>query len=91
MGAYLISDGSNSEIIGLRAFEQEMGTLTAPLRCTHSRGKLLLPAQRYHTDGDGVLTAAFREPCAVEVCGPEGELLAGLELTQGENHHTIQL
>ena len=26
-----------------------------------------------------------------EVCGPEGELLAGLELTQGENHHTIQL
>ena len=49
------------------------------------------PYVHTYTDGEGVLTAAFREPCAVEVCGPEGELLTGLELTQGENHHTIQL
>ena len=90
-GTYLISDGKNSEIVLLRALEGEMGELLAPLARPHSRSRSLLPAQRYHTDGEGVLTAAFREPCAVEVCGPEGELLAGLELTQGENHHTIQL
>lgn len=90
-GTYLIADGKNSEIVLLRALEEEMGELLAPLARPHSRSRSLLPAQRYHTDGEGVLTAAFREPCAVEVCGPEGELLAGLELTQGENHYTIQL
>ena len=71
-GTYLIADGKNSEIVLLRALEGEMGELLAPLARPHSRSRSLLPAQRYHTDGEGVLTAAFREPCAVEVCGPEG-------------------
>lgn len=71
-GTYLIADGKNSEIVLLRALEEEMGELLAPLARPHSRSRSLLPAQRYHTDGEGVLTAAFREPCAVEVCGPEG-------------------
>ena len=91
MGAYLISDGSNSEIIGLRAFEQEMGTLTAPLRCTHSRGKQLLPAQRYHTGGDGRLAAVFRAACTVEVYAEEGGLLASLKLEEGDNRQIISL
>ena len=88
---YLIADGADSEIVTLRALEEERGTLAAPLRHSHSRGKLLLPAQSYHTGPDGALTAAFRQSCAVEVCGEEGGLLASLELTEGAGPYTIQL
>lgn len=90
-GTYLISDGKNSEIVLLRALEEEMGELLEPLGHSHSRSRPLLPAQRYHTGGDGVLRAAFPEPCTLEVCSGDGTLLASLELTQGENQQTIQL
>lgn len=91
MGAYLIVDGRNSEIVGLRSFAREMGTLTTPLRHTHSRGKLLLPAQRYHTGADGKLAAVFRAACTVEVYAEEAGLLASLKLEEGENRQTIPL
>ena len=90
-GTYLIDDGQKSEIVLLRGIREEMGELAAPLSRAHARGRPLLPAQRYHTGPDGTLTAAFRTPCAVEVCGGRGGLLAGLELAEGENTFTIQL
>ena len=90
-GTYLIADGADSEIVFLRALEEEMGELLEPLRRGHGRSRSLLPAQRYHTGADGVLCAAFPEPCTLEVCGGEGGLLASLELTQGENRQTVQL
>lgn len=88
---YLIADGADSEIVALRTLEEEKGTLSAPLGRSHSRGKLLLPAQSYHTGADGTLTAVFQQPCAVEVCGEAGGLLTSLELTEGISRHTIQL
>ena len=45
-GTYLIADGKNSEIVLLRALEEEMGELLAPLARPHSRSRSLLPAQR---------------------------------------------
>ena len=89
-GSYLISDGADSEIVSLRSLEGETGTLAAPLLRSHGRGRLLLPAQSYHTDARGNLTAAFSGPCAVEICGPEGDPLGRLELQNGENRQWIQ-
>ena len=89
-GSYLISDGADSEIVSLRSLEGETGTLAAPLLRSHGRGRLLLPAQSYHTDARGNLTAAFSGPCAVEICGPEGDPLGRLELQKGENRQRIQ-
>ena len=90
-GAFLIADGENSEIVGLRTLEGETGALAAPLGRAHGRGRPLLPAQSYHTGPDGRLEAVFREPCAVEVCGSGGRLLASLQLAQGDNRHAISL
>lgn len=88
-GTYLIADEADSEIVVLRALEAEMGTLAAPLLRSHSRGRLLLPAQSYHTDGAGRLSAVFREPCAVEVCTQEGVPLGTLKLQEGENRRRL--
>lgn len=90
-GAYLIADGADSEIVGLRALEEEMGTLAAPLARSHGRGRLLLPAQRYHAGPDGRLTAVFPGPCSVEVCVPGSGLAASLTLEEGDNRQTIPL
>ena len=90
-GTYLIADGADSEIVFLRALEEEMGELLEPLRRGHSRSRALLPAQRYHTGADGTLRAVFPEPCTLEVCSAAGALLASLKLTQGENRQTVQL
>ena len=91
MGAYLLSDEDKSEIVGLRSLEEEMGTLTAPLTQPHSRGKLLLPAQRYHTGEDGRVSAVFPTACTVEVYVEGTGLAASLTLEEGDNQETIQL
>ena len=88
-GSYLISDGKAGEIVYLRSLAGETGTLAAPLLRSHSRGKQLLPAQSYHTDAHGNLTAAFTGPCSVEICGPEGNPLGSVELQRGENRRRI--
>ena len=88
-GTYLISDGKESEIVSLRTIEGEIGAFGAPLLRSHSRGKALLPAQSYHTNGQGQLMAVFREPCRVEICAGNGSLLESVELAQGENHRQI--
>lgn len=90
-GVYLIADGSHSEIVGLRALQEERGILAAPLRYSHSRGKLLLPAQRYHTGADGRLTAVFQAAGIVQVYAEDASLLASLTLEEGDNRQTIQL
>lgn len=90
-GAYLIADGADSEIVFLRSLEAETATLTAPLLRDHGRGRLLTPAQRYHTDAGGLLTAVFQGACTLEVYDQERGLLASLPLDQGENRKTISL
>lgn len=91
MGAYLLSDGAKSEIVGLRTLEEERGSLTAPLTHPHSRGKFLLPAQRYHTGADGRLSAVFPSAGTVEVYVEGTGLAASLTLEEGNNQETIQL
>lgn len=88
-GTYLIADGENSEIIHLRGLEEEIGTLSAPLVRDHGRGRSLLPAQCYRTDGEGRLTAVFQTACTVEVYGESAGLLASLPLEEGENRREI--
>lgn len=90
-GAYLIADGEESEIVLLRGLEEEVGALAAPLLHTHRRSRPLLPAQRYHTDAQGRLTAVLPGACTLEVYHPDRGLLASLTLEQGENRQTIQL
>ena len=92
-GAYLVADGKNSEIVALRAVEGEKAFLTAPLKNSHSRGRVLCPAQRYRTGADGSLTAVFRTPCTIQVFSSFGSagLLGSIELSEGENHSTIKL
>ena len=90
-GAYLIADEKNSEIVFLRGLEEEMGTLSAPLLHDHRRSCPLLPAQRYHTDQNGRLTAVFQGACALEIYDPDRGLVASFALEQGENQQTIQM
>ena len=90
-GTYLISDGANSEIVLLRALEEEIGEFLTPLQYAHSRGRPLLPAQRYHTDDAGTLSAVFREPCTVELCHADGKQLTSFKLNEGENQETVSL
>lgn len=90
-GAYLVEDGKNSEIVILRALEGETGHLAAPLKSGHSRSKRLLPVQRYHTGEDGMLTAVFRAPGAVQVYDEDKGLAGCIELAEGENELTVKL
>lgn len=90
-GAYLIADGGDSEIVYLRELEEEMGTLAVPLLHTHRRSRSLLPAQRYHTDGVGRLSAVFQNPCTLEVYSETDGLMASLPLERGINHQVIRL
>lgn len=88
-GEYLIADGADSEIVRLRGVEGELAALAAPLVRDHSRGRPLLPAQRYRTDGTGRLTAVFQTAGTVAVYGQAEGLLASLPLEEGENVQTI--
>lgn len=90
-GAYLIADGESSEVVFLRSLEEEMGTLSAPLLHPHRRSRPLLPAQRYHTDQNGRLTAVFQGACTLEIYDPQRGLVTSLALEQGENQQIIQL
>lgn len=90
-GDHLLCDGKNSEIVTLRELIGETASLAAPLARDHGRGCVLLPAQRYRTDGAGALRAAFRAPCTAEVYAPERGLLASLALAAGENQQTVSI
>ena len=90
-GAYLMADKDKSEILRLVSMDGEMGLLEDPLAFDHSRGRLLLPTQSYHTDGKGILQAVFTEPCTVELFSPEAGLLSPLTLAEGENTAEVTL
>lgn len=90
-GPCLIEDGKNSEIVTLSALEGEQGRLAAPLGSGHSRGRPLLPAQRYRAGEDGVLTAVFRDPCLVQVYVEGRGLAAGSDLSEGDNELTVKI
>lgn len=90
-GPCLIEDGKNSEIVTLSALEGEQGRLAAPLGSGHSRGRPLLPAQRYRAGEDGVLTAVFHDPCLVQVYVEGKGLAAGSDLSEGDNELTVKI
>lgn len=90
-GYYLINDGESSEIIRLVAVDGETGRLETPLTFGHSRGRLLMPAQHYHTDEKGRLQAVFTQPCAVEVYAPGVGILTSPTLAEGENEAEVTL
>ena len=90
-GTYLINDKEKSEIIRLVEMDGEMGLLERPLTFDHSRGKLLMPAQSYHTDEKGMLQAVFTRPCAAKLFSVEKGLLADITLAEGENTAEVTL
>lgn len=90
-GAYLVEDGKKSEIVFLRESESGEAVLSEPLKNAHGRGKRLLPAQSYHTDDEGAVTAVFRTPGKALVFDAEKGLLGGLELIAGDNETVIEL
>lgn len=90
-GPYLIADGADSEIVQLRAVEEETAELAAPLLRGHSRGRPLLSAQRYHMDQRGEVRAVFQAPCTLELWGEEEGLLASVPLERGVNRKDIRL
>ena len=90
-GPYLIADGADSEIVHLRSLAEETAALAEPLRRPHGRSRILLPAQRYHTDRFGHLSAVFESPCTLEICGEAGGLLASLPLERGVNRLDIRI
>ena len=90
-GTCLIEDGRNSEIVTLNALEGELGRLALPLNSGHSRGRPLLPAQRYRAGEDGMLTAVFRAPCPVQVYIEGRGLVASGSLSEGDNALTAKL
>lgn len=90
-GSFLIDDGENTEIVTVERLEGENGVLARPLQKEHGRGKLLLPAQQFRTDENGVLSAAFRgEGSAAWYCPKTGKT-GRIELTAGENRMTLPL
>lgn len=90
-GAYLVEDGEKSEVVFLREAGSEKAVLSEPLQNAHDRGKRLLPAQSYHTDDEGTVTAVFRTSGKVLVFGTEKGLLGSLELIAGDNEAVIEL
>lgn len=90
-GAYLIVDGKNSEIVCLQSVEKENGMLAAPFEKAHERGKILLPAQNYHTDAAGFLRAYLSGPCTAALFAPETGRVENLALSVGENQRQIAL
>lgn len=90
-GPCLVEDGKHSEIVTLNALEGERGRLALPLRSGHSRSKPLLPAQRYRTGADGVLTAVFHAPRPVRVYVEGKGLTANSTLAEGDNALTMQI
>ena len=65
--------------------------LAAPLLRTHSRSRVLLPAQRYHTGPDGQLSAVMQAACTVAVYDEETGKLSTLVLEPGENRQAISV
>lgn len=84
-GAYLISDGKNSEITMIKSLGTEQAVLSSPLGKSHARGCLLLSAQCYCTDADGCVQAVFPTECEAELWLPERKVLKHITLSAGEN------
>ncbi len=77
-GTYLIADGKNSEIVLLRALEEEMGELSPPWPAPTAAAGPFSPPSGTTPTGRGCPPPPSGSPAPWRVCGPEGELLAGL-------------
>ena len=90
-GPYLILDGEKSEVVVLQSLEEDLGNLGAPLLWDHARSRALLPAQRYHTDMNGMLSAVFQRAATLAVYTQEKGLAATFPLENGENRRNVDL
>lgn len=82
-GVFLLEEKEAPELVHLQAVEGEEGRLAAPLAHAHTRGRALLPAQQYRTDGQGRLSMMLREAARLAVfCG--GSIQYAEPVTDGE-------
>jgi hypothetical protein len=88
-GAFLLEDGDDTEVITIESLSGENGVLAAPLQKAHGRGKLLLPAQQFRTDETGAISAAFHTAGTLVWHCPKSGKSGRIELTAGENRHTM--
>ncbi len=86
-GILLVEDAETPELVYLRELEDETGHLDAPLATKHTRGKALLPAQKYHTDAQGNLHIMLRQTGKLAVFF-EGNL-QHISLESKENSLTV--
>lgn len=88
-GVFLLEEGKAPELVTLQAVEGEDGRLTAPLAHAHTRGKALLPAQQYRTDGQGRISVMLREAARLAVfCN--GSIQYAEPGTEGEQTITLR-
>ena len=88
-GVFLLEEGKAPELVTLQAVEGEDGRLTAPLAHAHTRGKALLPAQQYRTDGQGRISVMLREAVRLAVfCN--GSIQYAEPGTEGEQTITLR-
>ena len=78
-------------MVVLQSLEEDLGNLGAPLLWDHARSRPLLPAQRYHTDEKGMLSAVFQRAATLAVYTQEKGLAATISLESGENRKNVDL
>lgn len=88
-GAFLLEEDDAPELVTLRSFAEETGTLAAPLAHTHARGRALLPAQAYRTDEQGRLRIMLREAVRLAVLC-DGSIRYAEPAADGENEFTLR-
>ena len=88
-GVFLLEEKESPELVHLQAVEGEEGRLAAPLAHAHTRGRALLPAQQYRTDGQGRISVMLREAARLAVfCG--GSIQYAEPVTDGEQAVTLR-
>lgn len=88
---YLIVDGKESEVCTLNAVEGEMGSFMVPLSHQHKRGKALCPCQTYIADENGLFSACYKEPAAIELFVDDRDYFTSAQLVEGANRLEIKL
>lgn len=82
-GDFLIADRKNPETAALEFLQDGRAELARPLEFSHTRGKELMFAQRYRTDGDGALRCVLRQSGRLWVLW--AGRLSELDIQPGEN------
>ena len=88
-GDFLIADKKNPETAALECLQGGLAGLARPLEYAHTRGKELMPAQRYAAGGDGEISCVLRESGKLWVlCAGR---LSELDVQPGENRLDVSV